>query len=699
MIFEDVKRTEPFARMARPGGVSGFASILQSPRSWWKALAESFGRKKKGIPRSWVLLFSTLTYVIGFLALSPLSSSLLTSEDVAVKRSANFNLMEPAPDAALTLQPSRDTYFRTIGNFLQNVSTSAWIGDIYYAHPFWPASLEKVPLDPKVSSSVGTWTASSPVFSTELQCEALNLTGKGRNLRRLPITDDDGTPKNTTATDNITTFWFSMESPGGCDYSLEISLGSEFIPTGGLIWADLPTLVSQNNNGTTSTSIYQHNISANCQDRELFLVTTPWIDWGLGYAENQTFLSNFTMQGHICISSYYVARLPVIMRTSTLDSTMKIDDELFREKRVRVPPGLLDVGSLQDLSMAGNWTHYMAITTDDAFRAKAPMDGPGIILAAMHDFSLSNLVRSTQLVEEAQRLKQRFFGEILQRSLLQSSTAETQSSTGELTQIERRVVVVPEVGILMAVLFFVSFLLLAFTHWFSRPRQRPLHLFVDPSTPLGLGSLVASKRDVLVPLKPLDHSSKRERKAALRDKGYAVTRGVLHEAVAPATTKKQKSKKHNPDWRPRVMRLKTLTALLASLACLVVGLAVLKHYADRAELFQTFFVYQTSIPIFNKRISSIAPYSIVPTVLAVAVGLWWDSLDKSFRLLQPYLSMSKTTPSLSEGAGLQYQTSYWAWASFRAAKNRHWLLFAVTLGSTLSQVFIVSMSALFTRVR
>lgn len=91
---------------------------------------------------------------------------------------------------------------------------------------------------------------------------------------------------------------------------------------------------------------------------------------------------------------------------------------------------------------------------------------------------------------------------------------------------------------------------------------------------------------------------------------------------------------------------------------LTIGLIVLKHFADQHELSQTAFVYQTQISFFNQTVLTIAPYSVLPTFLAVVVSLWWDSLDESLRGLQPYISMSKSSPSLKKGAGMQYQTSY-----------------------------------------
>ena len=83
---------------------------------------------------------------------------------------------------------------------------------------------------------------------------------------------------------------------------------------------------------------------------------------------------------------------------------------------------------------------------------------------------------------------------------------------------------------------------------------------------------------------------------------------------------------------------------------------------------------------------SFAPFSIVPTILAIGISLWWSSLDATLRRLQPYLAMSKEPLKPKDGVCLSYQSSYWAWAMVKALKHRHWMLVAITLGTTLSQI-------------
>ncbi|KAF2258991.1 hypothetical protein CC78DRAFT_503810 [Lojkania enalia] len=710
MLSEDVKRTEPFAHMARSNGSSVLSTILHGPKSWWICLYEGFGRKKTGTPRSWVLVCSTLTYVLGFLVISPLSSSFLTSEDVSVKRTIPFNLLKPASGSEIPLKAGPDTYFRTIGNYLQNVTTSAWIDDRYYVEPFWPATLDRPLMEPNLFSVTGTWTMETSVYTAEYDCEPLTLKEKANPKYNRTIWFA-GTEDEVTDIEPLDPYWFSMQSPSGCNFRAQMNSSGptddngDLARYGGLIWSNLSTLV------TAPPEWAMYNISAECHEKELLLVMTPLVDMFISSMDSfnnfanvnesqrgNMMYENFTARGELCTSKYYMAKIPVTMIMSGTESVLKVDPKEFRDRRVLVPKDVVDTDAVQRMTMDDGWKQYM-VFGDTRLRKETVFPGTGSVLGASYDYDVERMVNSSSLANDARRFKQRFVGELLQNSLLQTGAANFQRSTGHTAVVERRVVVIMEVGILIAALFFVSFLLLVITLSLSRLRYRPLHLFVDPSTPLGVASLVASERSALGSLRPLDQSSKKQIKAALYGKEYSTLAGILHEVGSgnpqPRPYASKKSRKR--DWRPTSLRLRALAALFLSIICLILGLAILKYYADRSQLYQKAFVWQASLPIFNKRISTIAPYSVIPTILAVLVGLWWDSMDKHFRSLQPYLSMSKTTPDLAHGAGLQYQTSYWIWAAFRAARNRHWLLLIITFGTTLSQVFIVSMSALFER--
>lgn len=139
------------------------------------------------------------------------------------------------------------------------------------------------------------------------------------------------------------------------------------------------------------------------------------------------------------------------------------------------------------------------------------------------------------------------------------------------------------------------------------------------------------------------------------------------------------------DWKPAVLKLRTLVALVSYLIALVVAILVLYKLANNAALYQRFFTYQANLAIFG-RLGVFTPFSIVPTTLAIALSLWWEALDKSVRRLQPFLALARRASPTSQEASTSYISTYWLWASFKAMAHRHWILALVTLGSFLTQV-------------
>ena len=78
--------------------------------------------------------------------------------------------------------------------------------------------------------------------------------------------------------------------------------------------------------------------------------------------------------------------------------------------------------------------------------------------------------------------------------------------------------------------------------------------------------------------------------------------------------------------------------------------------------------------------------SVGDGLIAVGIGLWWSAIDENFRRLQPFLAMSNDNLKYSQGINPSYKSSYWVWAAPKAARNRHWLLFLITLGATLTPI-------------
>ncbi|PVH96556.1 hypothetical protein DM02DRAFT_115979 [Periconia macrospinosa] len=143
--------------------------------------------------------------------------------------------------------------------------------------------------------------------------------------------------------------------------------------------------------------------------------------------------------------------------------------------------------------------------------------------------------------------------------------------------------------------------------------------------------------------------------------------------------------------------MRYLFALGLFLALITVALLVLVTFSSRSQLYQKAFVYQADLSKFGLSISTFAPISIAPTIISIIISLWWDQIDLTFRLLQPYIAMSRSPTPVSSSSGITYRSKTWIGAVIKAARHRHWILCFVAIGTTLSQVLTVSMSALFER--
>jgi hypothetical protein len=717
MIFEDIKTTEPFVHLATAAGADAHSSILQAPQQWWFCLINGLSKKKNGGQRSWILVIATCLYIIAVFGISPLSASILLPTEVFVPSNIQFNRMLPTMDTELDLTAGRETYFRTLGNLLQNVPTSAWLPDSYVVMPFWPSGSD-LNLGPLMNGTVQKWRAETTVFRNEFECTPLTETKRSSHV--------------TVQVDGPNTFkwaWFTlnMESLDGCKYELEInSQLFGMIQYGGAQWTTLDALfekrtdnygtprvnkITANDDGiaseTSGTSVFDYfkvSISEGCSNRELILATSPVWDTPISYAESNstvppTIYSNHTMQAHLCASTPYMASIPVTMSLSSSRSLAVVDDEDFLKRRQPVPESFLNHSSLSDLYFDANWTAYMS---QSKILAAGDLGGPASVLGAWYKFNATVMSTASGMPEQAARIRQRFFGELLMSSFNNQNkkTTEQQNITGELTIPQRRVVVVAEAAIALALLFCISFVIMVSLFFLSRPTRRSLQLLESPFSTVGAAALITSGSAP----KSSGHLAvgmTADSETDFISKRYSLRNGNLLEHDTPPSNRKESSKilaeLKKSDRRPWLTRLRVMLSLLSYLLLLVVALAILYHFATKSLLYQTAFVYQTSLPAFNKRFSTIAPYSIVPTLLAVCVGLWWDALDKSFRSMQPYLTMSQRPTRLADGVCVSYHSSYWAWAAVKAARHKHWVLFAITLGSTLCHVFIVSMSALFER--
>jgi hypothetical protein len=136
--------------------------------------------------------------------------------------------------------------------------------------------------------------------------------------------------------------------------------------------------------------------------------------------------------------------------------------------------------------------------------------------------------------------------------------------------------------------------------------------------------------------------------------------------------------------RPSIQKKRVLAGLVAFLCAIQIALAILYHYTEISNLTASFFTYRVDLSAIDT-LENFSPFSIIPALCAVLITMWWEAIEKCCRELQPLIAMSKKPTPVSKGLNLSYSSSLWFWTSIKAAKNRHWILVFITIGSLLAQ--------------
>jgi hypothetical protein len=221
IVFEDVKRTEPFARLARAPstGATAYGTLLQTPKSWWSIAYDVIFKRKKMGKTGWSMVCALLVHVMALLAISPLSSALLASEEVVVLKAVEFRRLGPADNIQMPMNATRETYLRIMTSIRRNISNSAWASDNSVTFPFWPSD-ENPQLGSEILSEYGSWQAKTMTYSTDFSCQ--NMTLEKTELRNLTYLAEDWQSKAYGRMQNGTQpmVIYTLNSEIGCRYEL-----------------------------------------------------------------------------------------------------------------------------------------------------------------------------------------------------------------------------------------------------------------------------------------------------------------------------------------------------------------------------------------------------------------------------------------------------------------------------------------------
>ncbi|KUJ17961.1 uncharacterized protein LY89DRAFT_781079 [Mollisia scopiformis] len=698
----EIKRTEPYARLSRPQGSSAASSLFFKPRAFWFDPFDSFSKQKNDRIRNWTLFWASIVYILGLLIVSPFSAALLSPAEVLITQDAQFSRLATSAASPMQLSTDDSVFFRTISSIILNTTTSAWLSNNYTVVPFWPSNLHSVPSGAALSANEEQWVGNTTVFQTSLQCDTMNL----KQFSNYSLNSTAQYNASTIVTTNLTSF--VLESEDGCSFGLS-GLTPEYDgtgviwSTGGGWWAAAPNfsypLLWGAGNGsaadfTTETPI-AINSSSQCGNRTMFFLATP------------ESVQPYQAKGYICSSGYYSAILPVTVSNTGTSSSFKFDEQQFNRTKTPIPANVLNLTDFENTFLSQNWSTKFQppdSSTNPVMTIRPGIGGPLILVGAQNGFDIPAMIANPNLVDQGRQVKQRLLGESMQPIFQQIGTQQAEDIQGQIGVNEERIVVSLIIGTLLTVVLFMSTFMIGLVVYFTRLRKRPLNLYQNPTSTAAAASLIRSEPSSRSIFEGLDRSSEDAMLRQLDGYVFSLRDGVLYsyhvkdnfqESKFDTNSVNESSKPE--DWRPKVLRGWLLALLLFLLAALVITLAVLYAKFHTSGIHQSFLVSGIDFKIDNRSLEALAPYSIIPTLIAVGIRLWWGSIDETFRRLQPYVSMAHNQSESMKMTVLSYVSAPLVWAAVKAVPYRHWLLVIVAAGAFLSEIFTIGMSALWDR--
>jgi hypothetical protein len=713
MVFNDFRRTEPFARMAQRATPAS-SSVLQAPQAWWKMFAQSLSRKRNGGRVNWPMAAATTIFVLATLAISSLSSSFLTTEDVFISRQLQLTKRMLPVSAPVTLQATPDTFLGTTSSLLYNLSISPWTIDEYTVLPFWPEGEDPDAfLNRTDYNKTETWEAVTSIFKTEYRCSIMTVSTSFNNTKRFTAT---GTPDRTktlhpptmlvNGTSKMDTTL--LGSDDGCQYQFDMAPTLMTNRVSSVSWARADSSLydigmswasDMDVRNTSGSWIYtpgnesysldksigptspylRFNSSSECTGKDIMILSTE-----LFVSSGQPFLPNYTQKAWECELSITTAALPVTMVLGGNPSSITFDRDAFSRTQVAVAENALNLTDVRVILHSSNWLSYLDPATFSADRS-------ALLLSAEYGYDFDAMMSAEDLPSRAQKTVESFFAALVQTSLSLKGASDEQSISGESTTETTRIKVLQGVGVALAVLFGLNACLLAALAWQCTSTHRPLNLASNPSTTEGVIDLIAAGHWDKEIWKPLSIASREELERSLRAKSYAITHKLQESdnssgLSAPYLAHDIDMNKTVHDWKPTTLRVSSLVSLLVYLILFAIAISVLYDYATGNQLYRRTFIYEVDVANVAGHIAQFTPFSIIPTFLAIVVTMWWDGITQKFCQLQPSIAMTKPEGTKwHDGPGLHYNGVNWTKSAYRAFTNRHWLLFLIVVGNILTQ--------------
>lgn len=681
LLTDDVKRTEPFAHLSSPFGALARDTILKSSKMWFTALMESLPKQKTGHKGSPATALSIILFIISLLVVSPLSATLIVSQNVAFSETVPFRRFTLPTKTPLQFDPKGPTYFRTIGHALQNATTSAWISDKYVLLPSWPDTFTSIPLGAVISNEEQIWQAPTTVLQSEMTCGPMTISERG--FRKINF---DSNGNSNQSSEGRKYRFISVVSPQGCTHEMASDVDDNFPMTGAWIsWSKYDGLSAiRESEGPSALETFSR-----CPPADFIFFSDGW-------GSDQ----DLRVSTQMCSARYFMADLTARVIMGLGNSIVDFDEQEFVKNRVPLRISAVDIEAFEKVFYA-SWSEYFT-------SAGRPLpigltNGPASVVFALSDSNISSVLSNISWVDPAAHFKQRFFGETVHEALLAQEQPSSQIDKGTVSTSRRRIKTVASIAIALEIALASQIIVMILLLMATRLSRWPLQLSGDPATVTATVSVLTGEHTPRSALhgktfwtlpklhECMDHHHYKLEAGHLRldissRRSFETPR--LESISSPRSQSKEGCEVDSArkEWqKPVIFRRWLLLGFSFLLICIPSVLVVLHFHASDGGLHQAAFVYRTPWEK-NGAPEAISPASVITTLLAISVGLWWGSLDSTLRRLQPFLAMTNGPKSGTNGPGLSYQSSYPLWTVLRAAKRSHWLLTMVCFGTFMTQI-------------
>ncbi|PSN62798.1 hypothetical protein BS50DRAFT_624589 [Corynespora cassiicola Philippines] len=698
-VVVNVVKTEPWALLSLSSGSKAQDSILKTDTEWWNHVAYAIRNRKHPGGVRWALLISIISGLVASILINPLSAGLFDTLNLLVTDIHTFSGIDPATPGTQSLRIGDATYLRAITNILFDVSTSAWNTDQYTVTPFWPSDFSEAPMNASLAQLPQIWEAEREVLAAQVRCtpftKVINSTEK--DLLDLPSPE--------------------LQTDDGC--SIVFDVGSPFCGNGVWRQISLTSLKEDSPQGANEkcTALGYREYFVFCS----FYANSTGMEHRLKMGSHDVLYYT----GQVCSTEYLAAYISVTVSTNSSESTVSLNRTNFNEAARQMDGDYLDVKLFESEFVLQTGSNHLrpavgnALATDKSLENKQ-FGGPTLVLASSNNYSVEGLMQMDpeELANQTAIMKQRFLGEVLLsgfQDVAHSSNVEQLQAA--ITKIQARLVVDLGIGITIGILFILLAGAAASLAFLTNLSKRPLQLVSDPSKSSNIAMILKDSK-ASMSFKDLDRVPPTQLENILQDHSYLMRTGKLiridDNSPVPSSNsqtskedvakrnwlcfRKTSGKSTKQDWRPFTLQRKSGSSLTLFLLCVLTALITIYALSLKRPLYQSAFVYNSEIEFGNLQVTTLAPYGIIPTLVAVGIKLWWATIDSVYRRLSPFLAMARSPmPKASEGASLSFVTTPIVWITLLALRKGRWLLALVTFGSLLSEVLQISMSALWNR--